>query len=125
MKYRPSHYAEALLQSLAAFPEKEGELLARFSRLISQNGDRSAWPKIVEEFEQAMAARAGGRTVTLEFAREPRAKTREKLTARFSAADLVRSKVSPELGAGVRVRIDDRELDLSLSGRLKKMFRNI
>lgn len=124
MKYSPRLYARAFVETVAAAPgEKQGRLLVRFLQVIKKNGDWPLRKKIFRQTRKLMIKKAGGRIITLEFAREVSKEPVEKLQNSFSAKDYIETTVRPELLAGVRILIDeDRELDFTLKKKLRKLF---
>ena len=122
MKYQPKFYARAFLAALdagTAVASATKQLLATLER----HGDRQRAGQVAAEIEKRLVQQAGGHLIDLEFAREPQTKARAALLSQFGPADLVRTKVTPALVAGVRLQRDGREeLDLSLAGRLEQLF---
>jgi F0F1-type ATP synthase delta subunit len=122
VKYQPRHYAIAFREALESGVEyrtaKENLLAA-----LGRKGDRHRFAQVVREIERFEAREVGGRMVTIEFAREMSDKKTRELTKAFAPKDRVTTQIRPELIAGARVMIDDeRELDLSLRGRMRALF---
>lgn len=111
--------------ALATNFESEDKVMGNFMALCVKNGDRLYLPKILEELETLVSAKEGGRVVTLEFARHPAEKILAKMKGKFGPKDIIKIKINPSLVAGVRTTIGgEQELDLSLSSRLRKMFKS-
>lgn len=118
MKYQPKQYAEAFVQSGG-----NDRLLPALIQALRDNGDRTRAPQVAREIEKLLVRREGGRMVDIEFARAQDPKSLEKIIGKFHARDRVSTSVRPELVAGARVLVDgERELDMSLSGKLEKLF---
>lgn len=124
MRYRPHIYARALREVLDGASEvKQAKLLADFVALVRRNGDGSYFDRIVLELEALLVKEAGGNSVTLEFARQPKAETLAGVLREFGARDRVTVKVLPSLVAGIRMTMNgEKELDNSLARRLRLMF---
>ena len=122
MIYRPSHYAAAFRNALSSGVSFE---IARKNLLSSleKRGDGHRFRQVVQEIERLETRAHGGQCVTLEFAHEPTQDARTALTHAFGPHDRVSSTVRSDLIAGVRITIDDeRELDISLAGKLRALF---
>ncbi len=124
MKFRPSHYARAFLESLAdgvPYESAKSRLLA----VLAKNGDSHRTNQVVYEIEKLEVAKHGGRMVNVEFARTPKSSDETKILSTFTKADRVATRITPELIAGTRITLDDeRELDFSLAGRMRVLFQN-
>ena len=125
MRYIPRVYAAALVDALRAVGESErASCIARFVRVLAKNGDLVRADAVTEEFEKIVSRENGGHFITLEFARAIDHAKEAELTSVFSDKDIFKRSITPSLVAGVRVTIDgDRELDVSLRGRLTQLFR--
>ncbi|MCX6713175.1 MAG: F0F1 ATP synthase subunit delta, partial [Candidatus Vogelbacteria bacterium] len=126
MRYRSKDYARALALALKERGATEqGKIVKRFIAMVNRFGDGGNLPRIIEEYERQETSDRGGRSVTLEFAREAKGGTVEELMRHFKKEDRVTLKLNPALFAGVRITLDgEKELDLSLAGRLGRMFKN-
>ena len=124
MKHTSRQYAKAFLAALDLVPKgEEGAACRALIQLVKKNGDTRELDAIVWEAERVFARKKGGRSVFVESARAIDSKSRRELSGRFNKNDIVREKISPELVAGIRVTINgERELDMSLSGRLSKLL---
>lgn len=122
MKYSPKNYAQAFVGALDA-GVAEAVAVRNLKRSLSKNGDLARFAKVAIEIEKLMVRANGGHLVEVEFARAQSPKTREKVLSQFSKKDRVLTKVVPNLIAGVRIVQDgEEELDLSLSGKLSRLF---
>ncbi|HEY9582695.1 MAG TPA: F0F1 ATP synthase subunit delta [Candidatus Paceibacterota bacterium] len=118
MKYPAQNYARAYME-LGATPVHSKKLFS----IMKKNCDISQINKVVNEIEKLQARKIGGHIVEVEFARAQDSKSREKVLSRFSPKDRIITKVKPDLIVGMRViRDGEFELDMSLSGKLEKLF---
>ena len=121
---RPAHYAEALAKSIE---QGIGPTVAikRLMSLLAKKGDAHRAKDVLREFEKLEVSKNGGKLVEVEFARAQGVKEREKVLTQFGAKDRVVTKISPELVAGTRITVDgERELDVSLAGKMRALFGN-
>ena len=136
MKTTPvSAYARAFLKAADGKPAHEtGPAIRRFIELIRKRGD---WPRraqIVAAVEVAWRAEHHRPLLVVESAR-PLAPAHRTTIKRHAFADRsgdvkhaepyakdVEERVNPELVAGVRLTVGDRELDGSLAHLLHKLF---
>lgn len=125
MKYSPQTYAEALESVLATTPAgEEDQVLKDFAAVIKKHGDQGSGEHIAHAFEALSVRKDGGRMVILETARVLPDLELDKLKKSFGPKDRLTIKQNPELVAGVRIIIDsERELDMTMAGKLEKMFR--
>ena len=111
MKYTPRLYAQAFLESK---PDTK-----RFLSVVAKNGDLSKIDKIVAAIEELQTRQQGGRVVDLEFARD----TDMAKKFKFKEKDLVRTRISPSLVAGVRITIDGtQEFDNSFKKKINHLW---
>lgn len=100
-------------------------LVKNFARLLVEHGRISLVPEAAKEFHRLAAERSGTTTVGVQSFEALPPESIESLRARLSS--LLESQValeietSPALLGGVRLRIGDRVVDGSLSGRLEEI----
>lgn len=124
MRATPSEYAKAYLAALGQGAE-EGVAVKRLAAILLKNGDRMKAMRVAEEIERFLVARAGGRMVRMEFAREVDSRSQEKLASAYSPRDRVSVALNPKLLAGVRIITNgEEELDVSLQGKLRSLLGN-
>ena len=115
MKYPAAIYAKAFLEIK---PD-----LKKFLMMVDKNGDFARIDKIVEAIESQSTKERGGHVVELEMARDVDQKLVDKLRKKFTVKDHIRTKISPNLIAGVRITIDgERELNQSLQRKLTNLW---
>ena len=126
MRYSSRMYAAAFAASLRGANAQDYERrVSRFVALLAKNGDLGRAGAVVEEFEKITSQRNGGHYITLEFARAVDKEKESALKTQFSEKDIFKRTITPSLIAGVRMTVDgDRELDVSLAGKLTQLFRN-
>lgn len=124
MKYRPEHYARAILAALYEAPARERPLIfRRFIKAVKKYGDASRLTSIAAALERILVQRRGGHIVDLEVARPLRKRLARTILRRFLERDVVRTVVTPSLIAGVRITIDgEYEIDETLARKLQRMF---
>ena len=124
MKYSADMYARAFIEVFRDTDVSERkEIVKRFAKVVSKNGDLSRFELIFKEIEKRIVRANDGHIVEIESARPLGRKAEAEFTARFGKKDLVRFLRNPALVAGVRMTIDgERECDSSLVRTLNKMF---
>lgn len=127
MRYSPELYAKAFMETVFAAPKaKQKKLLLRFLQVLEKNGEQQIAEKIFDKIQEIITKKKEGRVVQLEFARDVQKQLAARLKRSFSKRDLISFSVRPELVSGVRVLIDgERELDMSLQRKLKKLFNGV
>lgn len=124
MTLQTSAYVRAYIDSREETDAKEyGALDQSFIKTIFRHGDGAHAEAILERLEQELVARAGGRSIVVESARELTKKVRDDLMRNFTNKDLCVFAVSPDLVAGVRITFNgERELDATFKKKLKHLF---
>ena len=124
MKYRPIFYARALKEALAGKSDSQATAsLKKLVALVHKNGDGFYLNKIALEFEKVEIKARGGKVVTLEFARPALEDVIKQFSNEFDARDLIKTKLNPQLVAGVRININgEREMDNTIVRKLNKLF---
>lgn len=124
MKLRPSHYARAFLDAIAggvSYETAKERLLA----LLAKKGDAHRLSQVVHEVEKIEVAKQGGHMVQVEYARTQENAAEHKILHAFTKADRVHTSIRPDLIAGARIIVDEeRELDVSLSGKVRQLFQS-
>lgn len=125
MRYAPEIYAKAFLDVAQKHgASTEQQLAARLHHIVAKNGDLPRMDVILSAIGRESVKRAGGRMVMIEVARESAEKEASRISSVFKKPDHVETRVNPELIAGTRIIINgEQELDHSLRGKLKKLFR--
>jgi F0F1-type ATP synthase delta subunit len=123
MKIKPKIYAEALAQIMAerkSAQEKE-KIVEKFLKLLEKNGDMGKAKEILAFAENLFIKKTGRRKVVIETARK--ADKKALLKEIEMAGDIVQEKINPELIAGIKIIINDQQLDLSLQKKLQTIFK--
>ncbi len=125
MRYRPELYARSLYESLETADAKDRDgIIKNFWRTVVKNGDESRIENIVKLFEELVVKNSGGKMVEVETARPLTAALDEKIKKLFGSKDVVQKSINSKLVAGIRIEVDhNKELDLSLATKFRKMFR--
>ena len=125
MKYSPTLYATALYKVLE--DNRAGEhkqIFQNFLKTVKKNGDQSRIDNIVSSFETMVVHGSGGHVINIETARELASDLDRSITKLFSERDIQRRKINSKLVAGIRIEMDgEKELDLSLATKLRKIFK--
>lgn len=123
MKYSAVIYAKALLESLEEGSIDSDAVIKRFAGVLHKNSDLKLAPAIIGLVERELVKQNGGRYVEVEFARPQGEGLMNEIRRNFSEKDKISVSTAPALIAGVRVTVDgERELDNSLSAKLKRIF---
>jgi len=125
MKHSPKLYATAFAEAAEGklSPEQEKKLVKNLLKIVEFNGDGHRLMQILAEAERLLRKKSGKHKVVVESARALTPANR-KMLARFADKnDVLEEKISPELGAGVKIVIDEeKQLDFSLRRKLEKLF---
>ncbi len=120
-------YARALAD-IASGPASAHEALARqekiaknFLALLEKDGQMKKAKEIVAMAEGLFIKKTGRRKIVLETARKVDKKP--ILNALLDAGDVVEEKTNKDLIAGIKIIINDRQLDLSLQKKLNTIFK--
>ncbi|MBI3633375.1 MAG: F0F1 ATP synthase subunit delta [Candidatus Vogelbacteria bacterium] len=124
MRYSPALYAQSLYESLGnAKSGDQNQIIKNFWLTVIKNGDDARIDSIVKAFEIRVVKMGGGKIVEVETARAISIVLDDKIKNLFDKKDVVRRKINSRLVAGIRIEIDgEREIDLSLATKLRKMF---
>ncbi len=126
MKYSLNNYAEALASAVANATDapRRDAAVRNFAALLKKSGDDVHADKIIGATERLLRKKEGSHEIVLESARPLESRNFQALSVAFAGAkDLISPRVNPGLVAGVRIVMDgERELDISLKGKLDRMF---
>ena len=125
MKYKVKVYAKALADIATTKPAGEGGLSAEqiaqnFLKLLEKNGDMKKAKDIVALAENLFIKKTGRRRIILESARKVDKK--EILKSFERQGDIVQEKIDKSLIAGIKITINDRQLDMSMRKRIADLF---
>jgi len=123
MKIKPKVYAEALteLMLLKKSAGDQEKIVKGFLKLLEKNGDIRKAKEILAKAQDLFIKKTGRRRVVLETARK--ADKKAFLKEIEMAGDIVEEKISPELVAGIKITINDEQLDFSLNKKLQNIFK--
>jgi F0F1-type ATP synthase delta subunit len=124
MKIKAKIYALALadLMAQAKTPEKEREIADNLVKLLEKNRDIARAKEIIALAEDLFIKKTGRRKVVVETARKMKARQRELLDSVMQKGDIINEKTSKDLIAGIKIIINDRQLDLSMRKKLEAIF---
>lgn len=108
-----------------AFIPYVSEYTGRFIMVMTENGRIAALPLVGTAFEEIMEQRGGYATVLLETAHEPDDKLitliKNRMAERLRKNIILKTAVESNLLGGFRIIWQNRIIDMSVKGRLKKM----
>lgn len=120
MKYTSRQYATALYELIEKEPTKAREHLKRFVESLSRNGQLGLARDIVRDFEMLWNEKRGIVPVEITAAEE-RAVSKKKLEEMLGSTIELVEKTDPALGAGIRMRIGDYQIDNTLARRMQEL----
>ncbi len=115
-------YAKALVAASLKPGVDVEKIKNNFLKLLQKNGDMSRAKEILAQAEDLFIKKTGRRKVVLETARRMKAKQREVLESALQKGDIIEEKINKELLAGVKIIINDEQLDMSMQSKLQKLF---
>jgi len=117
MKNKIKIYAKALAEYMAkGMTEKE---IAKFLDFLAKNGDMRKAKEILALAENLYIKKTGKRKVILETARKADLKNLKSI---LKKGDIIEEKINSELLAGIKIIINDEQLDLSMQKKLNNLF---
>ncbi len=124
MRYKATHYAQALVEALTdTTPETAHVRIRAFGELLKKHRMLGKAQSIGRAAERRLAAAAGVRRVLVESVASNSAVQKE-ITDLLDGKVWIEEKVRPELIAGIRILIDDETLiDASAERRLAVLFK--
>lgn len=122
MKNKAKIYAEALAGAVLKPGADAEKIKSNFLKLLEKNGDMGKAKQILGLAEDLFIKKTGRRKVVLESARKIKAKQKELIDQVLHKGDVVEEKISPELLAGIKIIVNDEQLDMSMASKLQKLF---
>lgn len=125
MKYKAKQYAEALATLMAEKKpaEQEAKLAKSFFKFLEKNGDIKKAKEIFTLAESLFIKKTGRRKFSVETARKLKPKQQDLINTLAHQGDIIDEKINPELIAGIKIIINDNQLDLSMQKKLQKIFK--
>lgn len=130
MKNKIKLYAEALAEFMIEGMDQKK--IEKFLAFLDKNGDMGKAKQILALAESLFIKKTGRRKVILETARKIKPKQKEELIGVLSRGagsrmagqkgDIAEEKINPDLLAGIKIIINDEQLDLSMQNKLNKLF---
>jgi F0F1-type ATP synthase delta subunit len=117
-------YAKALadLMMEKKTSEQEQKIVDNFLKLLEKNRDTGKIKEIIALAEDLFIKKSGRRKVFVETARKIKANPKELLNSILQKGDIVNEKINKDLIAGVKIIINDEQLDLSMQKKLQNIF---
>jgi F0F1-type ATP synthase delta subunit len=123
MKIKSKIYAQALVELMLGnkTSEEETEIADKFLKFLEKNGDLRRVKEIISLAEDLFIKKTGRRKIILETARRvPEKEIIEKIS---QTGDIVKKKINKDLIAGIKIIINDEQLDMSMKNKLNKLFK--
>jgi F0F1-type ATP synthase delta subunit len=123
MKIKSKIYAQALVELMLGnkTSEEETEIADKFLKLLEKNSDLRRVKEIISLAEDLFIKKTGRRKIILETARRvPEKEIIEKIS---QTGDIVKKKINKDLIAGIKIIINDEQLDMSMKNKLNKLFK--
>ncbi|MDP3771939.1 MAG: F0F1 ATP synthase subunit delta [bacterium] len=125
MRYRITHYAEALDRALEnKKPEEQKKIVRNFLYLLQRHRMLPRLNRIVEAYERHALKRRGMRKVVMEYANGKIDAMKNEIEKMLGKKIVINAVENPRILAGVRLLIDDEILiDASARHQMEKMFK--
>ena len=88
-----------------------------------ENGDLNKLKEIVALAEDLFIKKTGRRKIIVETARKTKTKQRELIDSIAQKGDIVNERINPEIIAGIKITINDEQLDLSMQKKIQNLFK--
>lgn len=122
MKYKAKKYAEALAGAITKPGADADKISKNFLKLLEKNGDMKKAKEILALAESLFIKKTGRRKVVVETARKMKAKQKDLVESLAHKGDIVEEKINPDLLAGIKIIINDEQLDLSMQRKINNLF---
>ncbi len=122
MKIKSKIYAEALVD-LILKPGTDEHAAENFLELLLKNGDMGKLKEIVSLAEEIFIKKTGRRKIIIESARKIKAKNKEIIQSIAHQGDIITERINSNLIAGIKIIINDEQLDLSMQKKLQNIFK--
>lgn len=122
-KIKSKIYAQALADLMIEKKIEDAKIVEKFLKLLEKNGDFKKAKGIIALSEEIFAKKTGRRKIVVETARKMTPKQRELVHSVAHQGDIVSEKTNKDLVAGIKIIIDDKQLDLSMQNKLRNIFR--
>ena len=125
MKIKSKIYAEALAELMTEkkTADEENKISERFLKFVEKNGDLNKLKEIVALAEDLFIKKTGRRKIIVETARKTKTKQRELIDSIAQKGDIVNERINPEIIAGIKITINDDQLDLSMQKKIQNLFK--
>jgi len=124
MRYKITHYAESLFESLKDVEvEKRIEILKNFLKVLRRNGDYSHLNHIVRQYEKVYLQHNKQTKIYIETPEPASIELKRTIQELFGKKAVFSEKTNSHLLAGIVLLINDSVLiDASARTRLEKLF---
>lgn len=123
MKIKPKIYAKALVDLIVENKNKTTNIVERFLRLLEKNGDIRKAKEILVFAEDLFIKKTGRRKIITETARKITPRQKELLKSVERQGDIVSERINKDLIAGIKIIVNDNQLDMSMQKKLQNIFK--
>ena len=123
MKYKAKNYAEALSDLMLEKKVEDKKIVDSFLEFLEKNRDIGKAKEIIALAEALFIKKTGRRKVVVETARRIKPKQKELLDSIMQKGDIVDEKINKDLIAGIKITINNDQLDLSMQKKLQNIFK--
>ncbi len=123
MKYKAKNYAEALSDLMLEKKVEDKKIVDSFLEFLEKNRDIGKAKEIIALAEALFIKKTGRRKVVVETARRIKPKQKELLDSIMQKGDIVDEKINKDLIAGIKIIINNDQLDLSMQKKLQNIFK--
>lgn len=99
----------------------ENKITENFVKLLVKSGSEKKAKEIVDLAQDLFIKKTGRRKVILETAR--RVGKKELIKSFEMAGDIVQEKINKDLIAGIKITVNDKQLDFSMKKKLEELFK--
>lgn len=122
MKIKSKIYAQALAELMIGGKDLE-KISEKFLKLLDKNGDMRRAKEIVALAEEIFAKKLGKKKIVVETARKILPQQEELVGSVAKPGDAIYKKINPELIAGIKIIVNDEQLDMSVQNKLRNIFK--
>ncbi|MCX6721440.1 MAG: F0F1 ATP synthase subunit delta [Candidatus Staskawiczbacteria bacterium] len=122
MKIKPRIYAQALAELMLDKKVEDKKIVDNFLKLLEKNRDIRKTKEILNLAEALFVKKTGRRKIVVETARKMNVKQKDLVQSITQQGDIVSEKTNKELIAGIKIIINDNQLDLSMLNKLNNLL---
>jgi len=115
-------YAKALVGAILAKKADEKKIIDNFVKLLVKTGQEKKAKEILEAAENIFVKKTGRRKIVIETARALKPKQKELIESIMQKGDIVNKKINKDLIAGIKITVNDSQLDMSMQHKINNIF---